>query len=207
MYAICRVRWLVPVALASVICCGCLPTGAGPTSTDPDPPGPVTGTTGTPGGGSWVDGPSAGTVTGGCLGLGIPEDFTHQAAFDALNLYREANGLPRLQYSVTLERAADADAKDMYVRNFFDHTNPDGLGPSDRAVAAGFCHPYVGENIAYGLNSMTDVNEVMIRWMNSPGHNENMLRPGFAYAGIGYYTMTDGLDRYTYWVQLFAFDE
>ena len=126
--------------------------------------------------------------------------------FDELNAYRQASGVPTLRYSATLEEAADAHAKDMYVRGFFGHINPDGETPGERAVDAGFCHEYGGENLAYGLNAMATAAEATAALKNSPGHNENMLRAGFVTVGIGYYHVNVGLDHYYYWVQLFAFE-
>lgn len=167
---------------------------------------PGTNLPGSSGGGSSSGGSTSG-LSGGCLGLGDPTDARHLEAFNALNTYRQNNGLGTLQYSLTLQNAADAHAKDMHERNFFDHTNPDGDGPGDRAVAAGFCHQYGGENIAWGQNANDTVSEVMTAWENSPGHNANMLRDGFEYVGIGIYIVTDGANTFYYWVQLFAFDQ
>jgi len=142
----------------------------------------------------------------GCLGLGVPSDVIHQAGFDQLNLYRRSNGREPLRYSTTLQRAADLHAQDMYNRNFFSHINPNGAGPGDRAVAAGFCHPYGGENIAMGQNDMETVTEAMAAWKASPTHHANMLYAGFKYVGVGYYHVQIGTSHCYYWVQLFAVD-
>jgi uncharacterized protein YkwD len=196
--------WLLLVLVVLVIGTGCIPY-----PNDLAPNRPTTG-----GGGGSTGGGGGGVISGGggipigstsgCLGPGAPSDATHQAAFDQLNLYRLGNGLQVLQYSITLQLAADLDAKDMYDRNFFSHTNPDGEDPGDRAVAAGFCHPYGGENIAKGRNTLSSAGEVMTVWKNSPGHNANMLRTQFKYVGIGYYHVQVGQDHFYYWVQLFA---
>ena len=135
-----------------------------------------------------------------CAQVGAPASATHLEMFEALNEYREKNGLEPLIYSQTLEAAADAQALDLWVRNFFDHTNPDGLGPADRALREGFCHRYVGENIAAGQFT---VEHVMQAWEDSPSHNENMLEANYVYVGMGH--STDGRGR-QYWAQVFAFD-
>lgn len=154
-------------------------------------------------GGDWWDpgdgGGGGGVESGYCEPVGAPDTAVQQLMFEAINTYRLANGLDELLYSDTLEEAADFQAQDMYARSFFDHTNPDGEGPMDRAVAAGFCRPrLVGENIAYGQQS---VNEVHVGWQNSPGHNANMLRADFVFVGMGHYTAPIGTQ---YWVQLFG---
>jgi len=198
--------WVGMLLAVSAVCWGCGSLGTLPLPTSGD--GWITGDGGG-GGGSFGGGggTATGEPTGGCLGLGSPNDAVHQSAFDELNYYRATNSRDALQYSVILERAADAHAKDMYERGFFDHTNPDGQTPGDRAVAAGFCHAFGGENIASGQNDLASVSEVMAGWKASPDHNVNMLRPDFVYVGIGYYETTVGRDTFYYWVQLFAFDQ
>lgn len=197
------------VVFSLALCSGCIPSGllpliGGGSNVTTFTPG-TSGGGGSGSGGSGGGGSTGTGTLGGCLSIATPADAIHQAALDQLNLYRQSNSLSTLQYSRTLEQAADLHAKDLYDRNFFDHTNPDGDGPSDRALAAGFCHQYVGENIAWGQNSVSTVTEVMTGWKNSPGHNDNMLRAGFEYVGIGYYHIQVNGDDFYYWAQLFAF--
>ena len=135
-----------------------------------------------------------------CVEVGQPGTSVHRSMFEALNLYRRQNGLDPLTYSKSLERAENAHVRDLWERNFFDHVNPDGFRPGDRALEAGFCHEFVGENIAAGQVS---VEAVMDSWKNSPDHDENMLHPDFAYVGMGFFLDPTGRP---YWGQLFAFD-
>lgn len=135
-----------------------------------------------------------------CAQISVPADAVRQQMFDALNNYRIANGLRPLLYSKRLEAAADAHVADLANRSFFDHINPDGQNPGDRARAAGFCHEYVGENIAAG---QTSVAAVQLAWQNSPSHNENMLEPDYRYVGMGHYVDANGRQ---YWAQEFAFE-
>ena len=151
------------------------------------------------GGGNGGGGGDGGGESGYCEPIGTADTATQQSMLSALNSYRVANGLDALLYSDTLEEAASFQAQDMYVRDFFNHTNPDGEGPMDRAIAAGFCDPrMVGENIAYGYQS---VNDVQVGWQNSPGHNANMLKNDYVFVGMGHYTSPLGVQ---YWVQLFG---
>ncbi|MBN1341615.1 MAG: CAP domain-containing protein [Phycisphaerae bacterium] len=193
-------RRFLLVALWAAVGAGCLPPSS---STIPNNGG---GGTTTPSGSTGGGFPTGSGSVEACLGAGSPSTAIHQALFDALNLYRMQNGLSPLKYSTTLEKAADDNARDQYQRHFFDHINPDGDGPDDRAVDAGFCHPYVGENIAYGQNVLATVTEVMEGWKASPTHNASMLEPDFEYVGMGYYHVTVGLDNLYYWAQLLAFD-
>ncbi len=134
-----------------------------------------------------------------CLALSEPSDETHKAVFEALNAFRVANGLPPLAYSARLQMAADAHVKDLYDRDFFAHINPDGENPGQRAVRLGFCHEYVGENIAAGQKT---VEAAQTAWENSPSHRENMLQPDYKYVGVGVYKDPTGR---MYWAQEMAF--
>jgi uncharacterized protein YkwD len=154
---------------------------------------------GTGGGGPPVFGGGGPTTSAYCEPVGTPDSSTQQDMFQALNNHRVANGLAELVYSDTLEEAAQFQARDMYERNFFDHTNPDGDTVLDRAIAAGFCDPsLVGENIAYGHHSVA---QVQAGWQGSPGHNANMLNTEYTFAGMGHYTSPLGVQ---YWVQVFG---
>jgi uncharacterized protein YkwD len=134
-----------------------------------------------------------------CAESGEPASTTHRAMLDALNLYRLENGLQPLVYSKRLEAAADAYVQDLWDRSFFDHIDPEGRTPGDRAVAVDFCHPYVGENLAAG---QTSVQAVMEAWKNSPTHDKNLLEPNYVYVGMGHFVDPNGRQ---YWAQEFAF--
>lgn len=200
-------RWLITAGLTCAAllagCAGCdttpLPIPADTASdTDPETENPST-----PSGGSHTGG-SSGTSTANpdvsdpCLQVGEPASPSHREMFTALNQYRKSKGLAQLSYSKVLEKAANAHAIDLYRRDFFDHTNPDGDGPLDRAIAAGFCRAYmIGENIAWNQQSVTEVQQA---WEQSPGHNANMINPQYRYVGMGYYFSANG----PYYVQLFG---
>ena len=154
-----------------------LPSGSGGSNNQPDPVIPDT----------------------GCEPVAPPGGAIREDMYEALNLYRLQRGLPVLAYSRTLEAAANTHARDMYQRGFFDHDNPDGDGPSERVLEAGFCElSWVGENIAMGPQSVTEVQNA---WANSPEHNHNMLHDQFTFVGMGYYVSPLGT---RYWVQNFA---
>lgn len=155
------------------------------------------------GGESTGGAPADPDVSDPCVQQGMPVSAVHQQMLDAMNAFRRSQGLNECEYSKVLERAANAHAKDMYDRDFFDHTNPSGEGPGDRAIDAGFCRArLVGENIAWNYQSVA---AVQTGWENSPPHRENLVNPGFRYVGMGYYLSPNG----PYYVQLFGdvFDE
>jgi uncharacterized protein YkwD len=94
------------------------------------------------------------------------------------------------------EEAAKAHAEDMQGRSYFSHTTPEGWSPATRLQlldATGFTR--VGENIAMGQPTAQDV---MTAWMNSTGHRNNILDPGYTHIGVGVVEAPG-----PYWVQVF----
>lgn len=183
---------IAALLVGMLVGCGVLPTGIlpdGNSNIDTESTSPATASADA----------SAPTSADACLGLGEPSDDIHRAILDNLNNFRTANGLPPLVYSETLQAAADAHARDLYERGFFAHINPDGKNPGQRAVAVGFCHKYVGENIAAGQKS---ADTAQTAWENSPSHRENMLETGYKYAGVGFYQDPHGR---MYWAQEMAY--
>jgi uncharacterized protein YkwD len=112
-----------------------------------------------------------------------------------VNAERAAAGCAALADDAGLAAVARAHSADMRDRGFFDHTNPDGLSPFDRAERAGLSAR--AENIAYGQQ---DAAEVMDSWMNSPGHRANILDCSLTRLGVGVAEGAGG----PWWTQLFA---
>jgi len=101
------------------------------------------------------------------------------------NRNRRAAGLGRLRPSRVLARAARLHARNMAVRGFFEHLDPQGRDPSDRVeIFAGRARfSLVGENIAAGYRSA----HVACRgWMRSPGHRANILGRQYTHVGGGF---------------------
>ncbi|MFE7900098.1 CAP domain-containing protein [Streptomyces sp. NPDC057424] len=88
-------------------------------------------------------------------------------------------------------------SEDMAARGFFDHTDPDGRTPWDRAEKAGISN-LGGENIARG---QADAAAVMDAWMNSPGHRANILNCDFKTLGVGVELGSGG----PWWTQNFGY--
>ena len=158
------------------------------------------GTAGMPGTGG------AGATQGAqCAGAGpetTPLDEEEQRFLELLNEHRAANGRSPLSACTSLNRAAQGHSEDMRDQSYFDHTGLDGSSPSDRACDACYlsCRSTGwGENIAAG-NS--DAEGTFDQWVNSPGHNANMLGSNFVVVGIGRAT---GGGRYgAYWTTVFG---
>ena len=129
-----------------------------------------------------------------------------QQALELANASRAEAGLPALEAGPILDEAAQGHADDMLARGYYDHVTPEGETPADRFRAAGGSEwALSGENIARctGCEAPPDgarVEAFHAGWMQSTGHRENILEPGFDRFGFG---IAGSGDR-TYAVQTFA---
>jgi len=98
-----------------------------------------------------------------------------------INKERQAQGLPTLSMNSALSSAAKSHSQDMINRSYFNHINPDGLTPSDRARNSGYNFIALGENICG--NPSIDAGHTSL--MNSIAHRNNILNPSFKEVGIG----------------------
>ena len=100
----------------------------------------------------------------------------------------------------------------MSKRNYFEHDTPEGLDPTDRGIRAGFeCRKDYGSFYTHGLAENIALNytystyrisgdkstydwleneeelarDIVVGWMNSPGHRENILKDTYERIGIG----------------------
>ncbi|MEU7301755.1 CAP domain-containing protein [Streptomyces sp. NPDC007206] len=133
---------------------------------------------------------------------GVPGTASAASAAEAqvlklVNEERAKVGCSPLTASSSLSRLAGSFSDDMAARGFFDHTDPDGKSPWDRAAAAGIAN-LGGENIARG---QSDAAAVMQAWMNSPGHRANILNCDFKTLGVGVHFGPGG----PWWTQDFGY--
>jgi uncharacterized protein YkwD len=114
-----------------------------------------------------------------------------------VNVERAKIGCVALTADPALTTLAQNFSDDMAKRNFFDHVDPDGNDPWDRAEAAGITG-LGGENIARG---QADAQAVMDAWMNSDGHRANILNCNFRTLGVG----ASFADGGPWWTQDFGY--
>jgi len=107
---------------------------------------------------------------------------------------------PPLQGSGTLGGIAAEHALDMARHGYFEHVDLTGHTPADRVRAAGYREKLVGENIAYGP---TSADEVVVGWLHSTGHCENIMDPRFTEMGLAL-APGRGERRGWYWDQVLA---
>ena len=105
-----------------------------------------------------------------------------------------------LSWNDTLAGAANSHTRNMANGNFFDHLDPDGRTPGDRAELAGYIAKNIGENIAAGLDTPR---KVVDGWLASPGHCATLMNPQFRDLGAAY-AMDPKSDAGIYWTGLFG---
>ncbi len=98
-----------------------------------------------------------------------------------VNQERTKAGLKPLVMDESLRAVARTHSRDMWVRGYFAHTNPDGDDPFARMKAAGISFEAAGENLALAPT----LSIAHIGLMNSPPHKKNILEPDFGRVGIG----------------------
>ncbi|MER6998067.1 CAP domain-containing protein [Streptomyces sp. NPDC000410] len=114
-----------------------------------------------------------------------------------VNAERAKVGCSPVRADASLGALAGAFSADMAARGFFDHTDPDGDDPWDRARQSGVSG-LGGENIARG---QADARTVMDSWMNSDGHRANILNCDYKTLGVGVHFADGG----PWWTQDFGF--
>jgi uncharacterized protein YkwD len=127
---------------------------------------------------------------------------SEQAAAEArvlqlVNEERAEAGCSPVAANSALRELAEDFSEAMAAQGFFDHTDPSGATPWDRAEAAGISD-LGGENIARG---QADVQAVMDAWMDSPGHKANILNCDFRTLGVGVHFGPGG----PWWTQDFGY--
>jgi uncharacterized protein YkwD len=114
--------------------------------------------------------------------------------FDLVNAVRSKNHLPLLSWDGKVAATARKHSEDMAKNRYFSHTNLQGLSLSDRMARDGIAYRVAGENIAYGQFNAIFVHEA---WMNSLGHRQNVLYPGYECLGVGVAFNSSGQPYYT----------
>ncbi len=134
---------------------------------------------------------SAGTAT---RSLSTPHPLVSLEikTLDQINLVRAAHGLQQLSLDPELSNAATAHCRQMLTNGFFGHEASGGIDFSRRVeyyYPAGSAGTYgVGENILY-VGGPVDASGIVSRWMQSPGHRENLLSPDWRQLGISVLTV------------------
>jgi uncharacterized protein YkwD len=128
-------------------------------------------------------------------------DAVRREVLAATNAARARRGRPPLVADPQLDTVAQAHARDMLERRYYDHRDPEGRAVRGRVRRLGLDPRRLGENLARGIFSPAEVVE---RWLLSSGHRRNILEPEFTRLGVGMSFATRGDDVDVLWVQVFA---
>jgi uncharacterized protein YkwD len=124
------------------------------------------------------------------------------AVINAVNAYREKNGLPAYTANTQLAKAAQAHANDMACNSLFGHTGSNKSTPQKRVAASGYLASSMSENV-YGSYPPLTGQEVVTWWINDKTdlrHNLNLLSSNYTEIGAGY----SFFDNFGYYVLVFA---
>ena len=137
----------------------------------------------------------------------IDYPLLNAAIFFRTNEERLAFRKKEFIHSPKLEKAAFEHSKDMVNYNFFSHSSPVAgkKSMSDRIEAVGVQYSSIGENICY-LSKQNPTyweiaDELLITWMDSPGHKSNIINPAFKFMGCGAYQFIDSEWDDFFWVK------
>ncbi|MFH2005276.1 MAG: CAP domain-containing protein [bacterium] len=114
-----------------------------------------------------------------------------------LNQARARLRLGSLRVDQAATQVARAHSRDMCLRRFFSHRNPDGKQPWHRLKAGGVRLRAAAENIASGQRSALEAHN---DWLGSPGHRANRLNGSYSRMGVGVYNCAG----VPYWTEVFV---
>ncbi|MEM9806126.1 MAG: CAP domain-containing protein, partial [Cyanobacteria bacterium P01_D01_bin.56] len=120
------------------------------------------------------------------------------------NEFRQQNGVEPLTLNEELVTTAENYSQTMAEGDFFSHIGEDGSAPWDRAEDEGYTARAMGENLAAG---QLTPEEVVQGWIDSPGHQRNLLNSSYTEMGLGYFELendTGAVNYNRYWTQLFG---
>ena len=105
---------------------------------------------------------------------------SEQSLLLAVNDARAEAGLQPLGLDAALTRAARAHSHALLARDVLEHGDFAG-----RLRSFGARGPMLGENLAWGAGAYSRARAIVRACLGSPGHRENLLRPGFRRIGLG----------------------
>lgn len=115
------------------------------------------------------------------------ENYNNQSVFDKVihltNIERKNTGVAALEKEPDLMKSAQAKSVDMRTNESMDHDSPRYGGITGILNHFGISYSMAAENIGQGHSSPEAIVEA---WMNSSGHQANILNPNYTHIGVGY---------------------
>lgn len=118
------------------------------------------------------------------------------------NLERGKESLSKLKPNSLLNKVAQLRVDDLFAKQYFDHNSPDGSTASSVATDIGYDYLLIGENLALGHFSGDE--DLVLAWMNSPGHRANIMNSKFTELGVAAREGVYKGDQVLIAVQIFA---
>jgi uncharacterized protein YkwD len=143
---------------------------------------------------------SVGDLFGGLPSGGAPAHKVSTNTGDAkvaaalVSQYRVSKGLSPVIADATLNRAAEVQARAVAEAGALSH------GQFANRMSSFGVNGYSAENLVAGSKT---VEQAMIRWKASPGHNQNLLMPQARRVGIAY-AKSPGAGYEHYWAMVLA---
>lgn len=116
--------------------------------------------------------------------LGEQTSLDRKLLLTDTNSERIKSGLPPLVINDALSKAAVLKVNDMFEKQYWAHTSPDGRSPWYWLSQVGYNYASAGENLAKNFKT---ADRVVAAWMSSPEHKANVL--GAQYSQVGFAVM------------------
>ena len=118
--------------------------------------------------------------------------------FALINQKRAEFGLQPIVWNDEVAKIARLHSENMAKFNFFSHTGIDGKMVNDRADELGVTKwTAMGENIAYNRGYEKPLECAVEKWLESPGHRENLLNGRWKESAIGIAVTANGTYYFT----------
>ena len=137
-----------------------------------------------------------------CTVSDLSIDSEERAFLTLINDYRQARGAGALTMSANLNRSATWLANDMATKGYFSHTDSLGRGSNTRMLQCDVLRGGTAENIAAGT-SWDTAKEAFDAWVNSSGHERNMVNASYKQIGISRVYVSTSRYKW-YWVTDFS---
>jgi len=121
--------------------------------------------------------------------LGVEAQITPSGLLAATNQARADQHEKPLVMNAELNKAAELKVKNMFDKQYWAHTAPDGTTPWHWFGVAGYHYDSAGENLA---KDFTTDSSTVAAWMASPSHRANILNA--SYQDVGFAVMDSELD-------------
>lgn len=123
-------------------------------------------------------------------------DALEHQIHNLINTERHKRDLPPLEFNENLTYVARTKSRDMAVKGYFAHTEPDGDSHTDRLENYGYDWETTAENLVQPHATPDTAISVIAKravqaLMTSPHHREQILHPHYNLEGIGVYVTSN----------------